>query len=346
MRPPLRVGVVGLGRMGRVRLSTVSDHPDTIAVVGYDPNSRATDIEELRIVDSLGAVFESDIDAVFVCTPNRVTPEIVSAALDAGKHVFAEKPPGRTMTDIEEIMKAEARNPELVLKFGFNHRYHHGIRDARDIVDSQRYGRLIWVRGVYGKGVRLSHGVDWRDDPESVGGGILLDQGIHMLDLIRYFLGDFVEIKSMCVTSSTNSPLEDNAFALLRTRDGGIGTLHSSFTQWKHLFRLELGFTNGYLTVDGMPSSTRSYRDERITHAPYRAGTSSTVGNPPEETRFFNTDRSWELELAEFVDCVDRRRPPVHGTSADAYEAMRAVHAIYEGDASFAAQLSTFRSSE
>jgi predicted dehydrogenase len=328
--------------MGRIRLETIDSHPDTVAVVAHDPANRSI-AGDLTVVDDVDTLLAHDIDAVFVCTPNRVTPDVVCAALDAGKHVFSEKPPGRTVEDIERIMEAEARNPGLTLKFGFNHRHHLGIIEAKSIIDSQRYGRVLWARGVYGKGERLVAATEWRNDPHEAGGGILLDQGIHMLDLLRYVLGDFVEIKSMCTNAFWDSPLEDNAFALLRTAEGRIGMLHSSFTQWKHLFRLEVGFSDGYLVVDGMPSSTRSYRDERITHARRRTGVGFTVGNPPEESLFFNVDPSWDLELAEFVECVDRGIPVAHGSSSDAHAAMLAVRAIYEDDQKFGPQLAEFR---
>jgi len=346
MRQPVRIGIVGLGRMGGIRARTIDANPDAIAVAGSDVTVPKSGFDGLQICEDYEAVIASDVDAVFVCTPNRFSPDIVVAALDAGKHVLCEKPPGCNMEDIERIIEAERRNPGLTLKFGFNHRYHLGIVEARRIVDSECYGRVLWARGVYGKGERIPDAANWRNDPEKCGGGILLDQGIHMVDLLRYFCGDISEIKSMCATAFWNTPMEDNAFALLRTKTGQIATLHSSFTQWKHLFQLDICMADGYLTVDGMPSSTRSYRDETITHARRRTSNGFTVGNPPEESRFFNSDPSWEMELEEFVDCVNNDRPLRHGTSTDAYEAMRMVHAIYENDSSVSEQRENLRDRE
>ncbi len=240
------------------------------------------------------------------------------------------------MDHIGRIMEAERRNPGLTLKFGFNHRYHFGIQKAKQIVDSEKYGKILWVRAVYGKGESAVKGEDWRTNPDIAGGGILLDQGIHMLDLLRFFCGDFVEIKSMCATAYWDTPLEDNAFALLRDRLGRIAMLHSSFTQWKHRFTLEIFMSDGFVIVDGMPSGTRSYRDEWIIQA--RKGGGFAVGNPPEESTFCNTDPSWKMELAEFVDCIRNSRPVLNGNSTDAYEAMRMVHAIYNGDQVFQGQ--------
>jgi len=339
MAEPLRIGIVGLGKMGRIRARTILDNEETVAVVGTDPN-RVEDrvLTGMKVVDTHEEVIHSDADAIFVCTPNRFAPDLVCAALDAGKHVFCEKPPGRNLADVERILEAEKRNPHLKLKFGFNHRYHLGIMEAKKIVESERYGRILWVRGVYGKGDSPPNAAGWRNDPSLSGGGILLDQGIHMLDLFRYFCGDFVDVKSMVGTFFWNTELEDNAFALLRDEVGRVAMLHSSFNQWKHLFSLEIYMADGYIHVDGMPSGTRSYRDETITHARRRIGTGSTIGNPPEESAFFNTDPSWELELEEFVECVRRDRPVRNGTSRDAYESMRMVYAIYDADETFRSQ--------
>jgi predicted dehydrogenase len=328
------MGIVGLGKQGRIRADTVRDHDDAVLVSGTDPAPPAKGFGDLAILPDHEAVIASEVDAVFVCTPNRFIPEVVSAALDAGKHVFCEKPPGRTVADVERIVAAERRNPGLTLKFGFNHRYHFGIMEAKKIVESGKYGDVLWLRGVYGKAEYSAYPTAWRTDPSLSGGGILLDQGIHMLDLFRHFCGEFTEVKSMLRTPSARDPLEDNAFALLRTADGRIAMIHSSSTQWKHRFTLEIYLEDGYVIVDGQPSTSRSFRDEWLIES--RKGKGFAVGNPPEQATFCNTDPSWELELAEFVDCIRSGQPVRNGTSQDAFETMRLVHRIYEADEPFA----------
>ena len=329
----LKIGIIGLGKMGRIRAITVRKNVNTVLISGTDINPPAKGFEDIQILHDYEAVIDSSVDAVFVCTPNRFIPEVVVAALDAGKHVFCEKPPGRNMADIKRIIEAEKRNPELVLKVGFNHRYHYGIMEAKKIVESGKYGKILWMRGVYGKGEMTGQTNGWRQDPKLSGGGILLDQGIHMLDLFRHFCGEFTEIKSMCTNAYWKGPLEDNAFALLRDNKGRIAMLHNSFTQWKHLFTLEIYMEDGYVIVEGMPSTTRSYRDEWIIQG--RKHTGFAIGNPPEESTFCNTDPSWELELEEFVGCVRSGRKVKNGTSIDAYETMRLVFGIYDADESF-----------
>ena len=336
MTEPLRIGIVGLGKMGKIRAETIEKNSGTVLVSVTDPSPPTGGFNGVRLYPNYESVIRSDVDAVFVCTPNRFAPDVVVAALNAGKHVFCEKPPGRNLDDIQRILAAERTNPGLKLKFGFNHRYHFGIQEAKRIVESEQYGRILWMRGIYGKGESSAPAGEWRNNPKIAGGGILLDQGIHMLDLFRFFCGDFVEIKSMCTSAYWDAPMEDNAFALLRDDVGRIAMLHSSFNQWKHRFTLEIYMSDGYLVVDGMPSSTRSYRDEWITHA--RKHTGFAIGNPPEVSTFCNTDPSWEMELAEFVECIRSGAPIRNGTSNDAYETMRMVFAIYDADESFKAR--------
>ena len=332
----IKFGIVGLGKMGGIRAATILQNDGTMLISATDPNLPLSGFDDIQLLDSYKEVINSGIDAVFVCTPNRFIPEIVIDALDAGKHVFCEKPPGCNMEDITRIMEAEKRNPGLVLKVGFNHRYHFGIMEAKKIVTSGKYGRILWMRGVYGKAEGSGNLNEWRNDPSLAGGGILFDQGIHMLDLFRYFCGEFSEIKSMCTTAYWDIPLEDNAFALLRDDEGRIAMLHSSFTQWKHRFTFEIFMEDGYVIIDGMPSATRSYRDEWIIQGPRQRG--HAIGNPPEESIFCNTDPSWELELAEFVNCIRTGHPVKHGTSRDAYETMRLVFDIYNADERFKRQ--------
>jgi len=248
------------------------------------------------------------------------------------------------MEDIKRIMAAEKRNPGRVLKIGFNHRYHYGIMEAKKIIESGKYGKILWMRGVYGKAEGSGNPNEWRLDPDVSGGGILFDQGIHMLDLFRHFAGEFTEIKSMCSTSYWDMPFEDNAFALLRNDAGQIAMLHSSFTQWKHRFTLEIFMDDGYVIVDGMPSSTRSYRDEWIIQG--RKHTGYAIGNPPEESTFCNIDPSWDNELEEFVDCVKTGGPVINGTSNDAFETMNLVFSIYNADERYQKEQKTKQNSQ
>jgi predicted dehydrogenase len=328
----LRFGIVGFGKMGQIRAAEIARRTDARLVAVSEPQMTAPLPPGVTFYDDPAALVASDLDGVFVCTPNRFSPGFVVASLDAGRHVFCEKPPGRTPADIHEILAAEARNPGRKLKFGFNHRYHAGIVEAKRIVDSGRLGPLLFMRGVYGKcgGDGFEHA--WRNDRDLAGGGILLDQGIHMLDLFRLFGGEFTEVKSMVTRAYWDCDVEDNAFALLRNRDGRVAMIHSSSTQWKHRFSLEVYMADGYIAVNGILSSTRSYGDETLTVAQKQLGSGHAVGKPREEVVYFDRDPSWELELDDFVTSIRTDTPVGSGTSQDALRAMELVYEVYHAD--------------
>lgn len=338
MTAPLRIGLIGLGKMGAIRAGVLQQQPGVELLCGYDPAPEGfgAAFPDMPLLGSEAEVLASAADAIFIATPNKHTPELVVQALEAGKHVFAEKPPGRSPADMQRILSAEASAPHLKLKFGFNHRYHAGIQEARRIVESGRLGRLLWARAVYGKAGGAGFESAWRSNKEMAGAGILLDQGIHMLDLLHLFFGHFVEVKSMVTTAYWDVDVEDNAFALLRDAQGRIAQVHSSSTQWKHRFMLELYLSEGYLSVNGILSNSRTYGDETITVARRRFDPGFTPGMPTEETIYFDTDPSWEREVEDFLQCIRLGRAVEEGNSGQAMAAMQLVFAIYADDSTFA----------
>ena len=173
--------------------------------------------------------------------PNDVSPSVTTTAISKGLHVFCEKPPGRDLKDIIEIVRVEQQNPEIKLKYGFNHRYHDSVREALRICHSNELGNIINLRGVYGKSKIVSFDSTWRTKRAIAGGGILLDQGIHMLDLMRLFAGaEFTEVKSFLDNSVWKHDVEDNAYIIMRNSNNVYAMLHSTATQWRHRFRLEI----------------------------------------------------------------------------------------------------------
>lgn len=330
MTAPLRAGIVGYGYMGEIRRRNVDDHPDLTLVGVVDPRIEDGARYGVRLFPTYQELIAQTLDVVFVCTPNRLTPDVTVHALEHGCHVFAEKPPGRTLADIERIRAAERAHPGLKLIFGFNHRHHPGITEAKAIADSGALGRILYLRGAYGKSGGDGFEKGWRNDPEMGGGGILLDQGIHMLDLFRFFCGDFDEISGMTTTSYWDIPGEDNAFLILRNAAGQVASLHSSATSWKHTFRLEIGLERGYLTVSGLLSKTGSYGRETllIGRRPMR-GEAVALGNPREEMTYYDSDPSWDVQVRHFVDCIRGNTAIEDSTSLDALKVMEIVETVY-----------------
>lgn len=326
----IKCGIVGYGYMGVIRKKVIDGHPDLelVGVAESAPNIREN-IHDCPIFDSFDQLLEQDVDLVFVCTPNSYSPDICIRSLKRGKHVFCEKPPGRDVHDIKRIIAAET--PRNKLMFGFNHRFHPGIIKAKIIIDQGRLGKILAIRGVYGKSGGANFKESWRNDKNISGGGILLDQGIHMLDLYRYFCGDFQYVKCFASNKYWGFDTEDNAMVIMSNDEGQTAMLHSSATQWKHTFRINFILEEGYLIVEGLLSKTGSYGREKITIGKRQfEDEAAALGNPSEEVTYFDRDLSWEMEVQEIVDCIKNDRPVKLSTSRDALKVMEIVAKAYE----------------
>jgi predicted dehydrogenase len=202
--------------------------------------------------------------------------------------------------------------------------------EAKAIIDSGRFGSVLCARGTYGKAGGLGFEKNWRLNKDLAGGGILLDQGIHMLDLMRHLVGDFTQVKSFVENLYWQAPLEDNAFVIMKTADGKVAMVHSSATQWKHKFSLDIFLEDGYLAINGILTSTRSYGDESITFAKKQFEDETyAFGRPREETIYFDYDDSWKLEIDEFFDYVTGKKGEPQGSADDALRVMRLIEDIY-----------------
>lgn len=327
----INIAIIGMGKIGKVRAKTVEDNPNTKLVAAYDIDSRQLEnfngIIKCKNVDDIFSIQE--LDAVIICTFNKYAPTYSIKALEHNLHVFCEKPPARTSKEVQEVINVE-NNTSLVLKYGFNHRYHHSVIEAKKLIQNEVFGKLLWMRGVYGKAGGNQFTENWRNNKEESGGGILIDQGIHMLDLMRFFAGEFYEVKSMVKTNYWNVEVEDNAFAIMQTKENVLASIHSSATQWRHKFLLEMSFENGYINLEGILSGTRSYGDETLSIARRQFEDDTfAMGKPREEKIFFDTDESWKLELEEFVDCILNNKRVYNGNSEDALKVMELVESIY-----------------
>jgi len=323
----LRVAVIGFGGIGRRRADILTTRADcdVIAVCDVQPCEASVPV----YTDWQALLDKEELDAVFVCTTNEVMADVVVDALGRGLHVFCEKPPGRNVADITRMRGAEAAAGDRVLKYGFNHRYHPSVLEAAGLVSGGTLGRLITMRGTYGKAGGARYETNWRNDPARSGGGILIDQGIHMLDLMSMLSPGIEVVAARRSKAYWDTPVEDNAMLLLEAPDGVIACLHSSATQWKHLFRLELNLEKGLIVLDGILSGTGSYAPEKILVYRTEKRDGYPVPNPIPDVREFTYDDSWEQEVDEFLTAVKGGKPLLHGTSADALRIMQLVEASY-----------------
>jgi predicted dehydrogenase len=264
-----------------------------------------------------------DIDAVVVAIPHHLLTEITLAAISAGNHALVEKPGARRAEELDAVINA-ARRAGALIRVGFNHRFHPALRRAKDLATAGAVGDLMYIRGRYGHGGRVGYDKEGRANPARSGGGELVDQGVHLIDLARWFLGDFERVQGLARTCFWDMSVEDNGFLLLETAARQVAFLHASWTEWKNLFSFEIFGRHGKLEVTGLGGS---YGTERLAHYAMRP----EMG-PPDTIiwEYPMPDGSSEAEFGAFVEDVKLARQPAAGLD-DARAALRIVERVYEG---------------
>jgi len=326
----IRVGIAGFGKIGQLRAEILSERNDVTVVGIFDVVKPKNNIK-YNFYKTYEDLLALNLDAIFICAYNTVLADYTSKALNKGFHVFCEKPPAMQVDDLDNVFKA-VESSKKILKYGFNHRYHYSVMEAKKIIDSGKMGKLLWLRGVYGKAGSIDYDKNWRNFQKYSGGVILIDQGIHMLDLIRYFSGEkFNKINSYITTAYWNIKVEDNAFVLMQSDNKVIASMHSSATQWRHKFLLEMCFEEGYLNLNGILSGTRSYAPEELIIGRREfEDTTFAMGKPKETIVSFENDHSWNLEVAEFINAINGVGEIKEGTLQDAYDTLSLVQKVYE----------------
>jgi len=329
----LKVGIAGYGVVGKRRKACVDRNPHMEVTAVCDRSFSNSGVMEngVRYFPNYQSLIDQDLDVLIVCLTNDIAPEVTISGLENGLHVFCEKPPGRDVLDIQKVVSIAAKYPKLKLKYGFNHRYHDSVRDALKLVRSNEMGKIINLRGVYGKAKLITFNQsDWRTKREIAGGGVLLDQGIHMVDLMRLFAGEFTEIHSFISNSHWGYEVEDNAYALMRTDDGVVAMMHSSATQWRHRFHLDINLEKGSIVLGGLLSGSKSYGAETLTVV--AADPDSDNGDPKEQVTRYNHDPSWDAEIIEFANAIVHDTLVESGTGQDALNTMKMLYRIYYAD--------------
>lgn len=328
------VGVVGCGLIGERRAGVIHKSADEYLVAVADVDiQKAKGVAEkfdcLASQDWQDIVTNDDIDIVVVATPNKFLMPIVTSALENGRHVLCEKPPGRNATETKKMVIA-AVNADRVLKIGFNHRYHPAVWKAHELFAEGAIGQPMFIRAVYGHGGRPGYDKEWRGSADLSGGGEMLDQGVHIIDLCRWFLGEFSEVFATSATYywqlgafENGRQLEDNGFALLRTTEGQVAQLHTSWTQWKNRFSFEIFGQDGFLRLEGLGGS---YGTESLT-----LGRRRPESGPPiiEEFEFTGPDNSWVDEWVDFIQAIRTNAQPL-SNGEDGLKTMRIISAFYD----------------
>ena len=319
----MNVAIIGCGVVGARRAAHIGRDRIVCCV--------DTDIERARRLAEKHASAATDdwrvaladpaVDCIVICTPPLHQAEVARAAIESGRHVLIEKPAARCAEELRDL-PALAANRGVVVRVGFNHRFHPALRQAKELADRGAIGTLLYVRARYGHGGRLGYEHEWRADPRVAGGGELLDQGVHLIDLARWFFGEFPQVDGFAHTYFWPMPVDDNGFMLLKTATNQVAYLHASCTEWKNTFSWELYGRDGKLQVDGLGGS---YGTERLTW--YKM---SPQMGPPETTvwEFPAADDSWSVEWQEFLRDIEQGRRPAAGLE-DAIAALTIVGKIY-----------------
>lgn len=320
----MNVAIIGCGLIGQKRAKSLAG---ARLVICADSNpAKAEQLARgaagcVSTSDWRQAMVREDVSAVVIATPHDSLAEIAAEAIEAGKHVLVEKPAARHARELRDLPD-RAEQKGVLVHVGFNHRYHRAFRQARQIVDSGALGPLMFLRARYGHGGRIGYEKEWRARPELSGGGELIDQGVHLIDLARWFLGDFAEVQGYAHTYFWDMPVDDNAFLLLKTAQKQAAFLHASCTEWKNTFSFELYGRVGKLQIDGLGGS---YGVERLTY--YKM---LPEMGPPETMawEYPMADDSWDVEMAEFLEDIRLNRQPEAGLR-DAIAALDIVSRIY-----------------
>jgi predicted dehydrogenase len=320
------VAIVGCGLVGAKRARALGDSR-LVAVADNEPDrARALAGQAEGCVaetDWRAVVERPDVEVVIVATTHDSLVPITQAAVEAGKHVLVEKPAARRASELGAVAVA-ARERGVTVRVGFNHRFHPALRQAHAMVGDGAVGPLMYVRARYGHGGRAGYEREWRARPEVAGGGELLDQGVHLIDLARWFAGDLAVVAGHLGTFFWDMPVEDNAFVLLRSPAGRVAWLHASWTEWKNLFSFEVFGRAGKLQVDGLGGS---YGLERLTHYRMRP----EMGPPDtRDWEYPGDDPSWSEEYASFVEAT-LGRATANATLEDAAAALTIVQQAYGG---------------
>jgi predicted dehydrogenase len=323
----LPVTIVGCGLIGEKRARALRGLARLVAV--HDVEERraaglaASVAADAVVCTTANEAFErAEGGLVIVATTHAGLAPLAARAIELGCHVLVEKPGGRSIEEVVELARV-ARDHDRVVRVGFNHRFHPAIVAAHAALVDGRYGAPFLVRARYGHGGRTGYEQEWRADRVRSGGGELLDQGAHLIDLTRLFLGPLSLRYAALPTSYWPMDVEDNAFLHLRSAGGADAWLHASWTEWKNLFSFEISCRRAKLEISGLGGS---YGPEQF--ITYELGEQlgppkiSTVQWPPD-------DQSWRFELLDVLSALDGG-PSFGATIEDCLATLAIVSEAYQ----------------
>lgn len=320
------IGVIGCGLIGQKRIEAIGD---LCKIVGcYDIiKERSISFAKKNNIQSYSSLndFLNDkkINIVIIATLHESLASLTLSCLKANKHVLVEKPAARNYKELEEVIEFKNKK-NLKVHVGFNHRFHRALIKAQEIIKSGKLGDLMYIRARYGHGGRLGYEKEWRSNKELSGGGELIDQGPHLIDLASIFFGKFTDISGFADTFYWDMKVDDNAFLTLRNKKGQTAFLHVSCSEWKNLFSFEIYGRMGKIDITGLGGS---YGLEKITF--YEMLPEMGPPNTYSWEYPFH-DNSWHLEIRDFLNSIVKNSK-TSSSLENAYEVLKVISSIYEG---------------
>lgn len=319
----MNVGIIGCGAIGQKRAASLGDNVlKAVADVQIEKAVHmATLYENVKIFEDWRELIKlPEVDIVIVSVTNNWLAPITKATIESGKHVLVEKPGAMNWREMVPLIKM-AKEHNVKVKIGYNLRYHPAFLNMVNIVNIYDLGEIMFIRGRYGHGGRIGYDKEWRADPKLSGGGELIDQGVHLIDLSRWLLGEFSKVSGSIHTYFWNMEVEDNAFMCLENQFGSVAWLQASCTEWKNMFSFEVYFKLAKIHIEGLGGS---YGVERLTL--YRM--KPEMGIPDTIIWEFNEDNSFKKEFEDFVECIKNDKD-VRPNLKDGIEILKIVDTIY-----------------
>jgi predicted dehydrogenase len=319
----LNVGIIGCGIIGFKRASSLIDGN----IVGcYDKKinlskkfSRKFKCQNFQSIKKICQSIE--IDVIFVCTHHNSLDKITLAALENKKHVLVEKPVAISLKKLSNLMKKYSKlKCKPLIHVGYNLRYHPAILLAKKLITQNQIGNLMYLRARYGHGGRKNYHKQWRMIKNISGGGELIDQGSHLIDLSRFFMGNLKITYSVLRNFfwKNSSKVEDNAFLILSTKDKKIAFLHCSCTEWKNKFSFEIFGKKGKIEILGLGGS---YGPETLTLYKMK----KNMGVPSKKVwKFMEKDYSWRNEINIFFNEIKKKKRSSCGLN-ESYQNMKII---------------------
>jgi predicted dehydrogenase len=318
----MKIAIIGCGLIGQKRAKLLHN-VDIACDLNLETAKKVSSLfSNCVTTNNVDDVIDSDVEVVFVSVANSSLAPIAEKLIRKGKHVLLEKPGGITADELINLKDISISTNSLI-RIGYNHRYHPACLKALELVKEPEFGEIMFVRGRYGHGGRIGYEKEWRANSAISGGGELIDQGVHLIDLASIFIGKFETIEGHIHTYYWNMNVDDNAFISLQNQKKNTAWLHVSCTEWKNTFSLEIYGKNAKLHWEGLGGS---YGTERLTHYQML----KEMG-PPKTViyEYPMGDNSWKIEMDEFFKDIQLNRQPIPGLN-EGIETLKVVDTLYK----------------